>query len=699
MKKFIALSFVTFVLAGSFLFSQNSGTSANRNTALRCLKLAENCLVGDDWENALKQANLGLSYDENISDLIYVKAVAESKSGKTKAEVLNLVNLAFEKNDWVGYSKSGARIILADLLCDTGNYEASLNVLDSDPLLYNADAEYIRIKNNYRIGTEQSINNARLRLNSTRRIYPSDSRFPKIFFMFETLILNENEKRYGQYQIPEIVKTVAAAYIAKLPDYSGEDPQMELMASFFAEKELQSRLIRAIDAKNQTVHPLLAVAGLKNGLYTEEHAIEEFFNSYDGAISLDMLENLVCLVKSTEAQEILIEKLADFSGDLLIDENYDLQSEIKVSYEKGRPLSISYDKNNDGVIDLYSSCDLGAPVFVHYYENKSEIFYDGYPKVSKVSFVDDNYDFNFIYDDFTYKPYALKINPFLNEIGVDLYVPVFDGTISVPKIETVAMKASNVQLPVSERDGAKVVFTIENNRLVFADYYDGNLKYATCDFTTGYPYNRYVDYDNDGYYETTETYDVIPEAGGFDLEKEQAVVQSIFTKLLESSSIYLQKVSIDRNGNTVAEFCEQYLEYNGKIDFWDNDDNGIWDCQYIRYPQKEGDSLVEETVYYGKNGLQELLISTMDGVPVKMLSGNNEVLVYAGKLENFYWIEDEGSEEQEKAVYEYIKKGITQGAVDIVQTEDARISVIKVNQNIYCKVLPASENIIEEENK
>ena len=39
------------------------------------------------------------------------------------------------------------------------------------------------------------------------------------------------------------------------------------------------------------------------------------------------------------------------------------------------------------------------------------------------------------------------------------------------------------------------------------------------------------------------------------------------------------------------------LEYNGKITIWDNDDNGLPDCQYIRYPQKAGDSLIEETLY------------------------------------------------------------------------------------------------------
>lgn len=696
MKKLCSL-FLFVVFFSNFIFSQNTVKSANRNTALRCLKLAENCLVGDDYENALKQANLGLSYDENISDLIYVKAVVESELGKTKAEVLKLIETAFEKNDWVGYSKNGARIIHADLLCDTGRYEESLSVLDTDPLLYNADAEFIRIKNYYRIGSEQSINNARLRLNSTRRIYPSDTRFPELFFMFETMFLNEAEKVNGFYEIPEIVKTISSAYIAKLPDYSGKNPFCELMATYFADKDLQNRLIRSIYAKNQTAHPLLALLGLKNDLFSEEQAVDYFFSSYEGAISIDMIENLVYLINSAEVQQKIIEKLADFTGEILIDENKDLQNEIRVYYEKGRPVTILYDMNNDGENDLYSTCDLGAPTYVHYYLNNSDIIYEGYPKVSKVKFIDEDYEFNFIHDDFKYTPYELKIDSYLSKLGIDFYVPEFNGIINVPEIEKVALNASKVQLPVSERNGAKVVFTIEDNNLIFADYYDENTKYATCDFTTNYPYKRYVDYDNDGYFETTEIYDEIPTSEGYDLNKESAYIESVFTKLLDTRAIYLKKILIDRNGNTFPEFSEEYIEYDGKINLWDNDDNGVWDCQYIRYPQKENESLVEETIYFGKNGIQELLINTIDGVPVKMISGNNEVIVYAGKTENLYWIENEGQEELEKVVVDHIKNGITQGSIDIIQTNEDRLSVIKINQNVYCRMLPPSEVIYEED--
>ena len=115
-------------------FAQNSAAAANKNTALRCLKLAESCLVAGDWQNALSQAELGLSYDNSISDLYYIKAAASLNLGGTKADALRLISSAFERASWAGYTKNGARIFIADLLSDTGLYEESLSALDSEPL-------------------------------------------------------------------------------------------------------------------------------------------------------------------------------------------------------------------------------------------------------------------------------------------------------------------------------------------------------------------------------------------------------------------------------------------------------------------------------------------------------------------------------------------------------------------------------------
>ena len=43
---------IVILLSFGLMFSaaaQNSAATANKNTALRCLKLAESCLVGKDW--------------------------------------------------------------------------------------------------------------------------------------------------------------------------------------------------------------------------------------------------------------------------------------------------------------------------------------------------------------------------------------------------------------------------------------------------------------------------------------------------------------------------------------------------------------------------------------------------------------------------------------------------------------------------
>ena len=151
MKKTNLILFVfLFSCAFNFLWAQSKEVSvANRKTAERCLKLAENCMMAEDWDNALRQSELGLAYDESISDLFYIKAMAQNNLNVRRGEVLDTIKLAFEKNSWVNYNKNGARVLYADLLSEIGLYNESLNLLNEKPLIYSADAEFIRIKNFY----------------------------------------------------------------------------------------------------------------------------------------------------------------------------------------------------------------------------------------------------------------------------------------------------------------------------------------------------------------------------------------------------------------------------------------------------------------------------------------------------------------------------------------------------------------------
>lgn len=692
MKKYLIAVFLLFT--GSFVFAQKVAGAANHNTAIRCLKLAENCLMGNDNNGALRQAELGLSYDESISDLVYVKAAALSRNGASIAQVLPVIKEAFDKDNWVGYNKTGARLLYADLLCDTGSYAESLNCLDFEPFIYSADAEFIRIKNYYRMGTADSVEQARLKINAARRIYPKDVRFPNIFFLFEQLYLSINEifNNKTDADIDSLVQTIAEGYIAKLPDYENKNQELELLAAFFAHGEEQYRLVKSLDAKSKEMHPLLAVLGLKTGLYSPEKAFDYFVNACNGNISLITFEYFMKSVDTDSIFNKVAEYFANFEGSVYVDSNYDLQNELIVDYETGRPLYIKFDSNSDGENEIYCICDFGVPRTVYLLNNKIEYTYEKYPAVSKAHWLGVNETINYLYDDYIYYPFEMSKEPFLAIMGLDFFVPVA-GSFTFPDTNDIS-KAASIEMPGTERENCRIVYTLHEGVPVLAKFYEGDIQYAFCDFETGFPFTRYADYDNDGYFETAELFDLYEPGKDFG-SNDETIVKNVFGLFPEDYRIYLRKVSIDRNSNTYCEYSEEYLENNGKISSWDNDDNGIIDYQHIKYPEKDGEPVMEETVFYDKNGIENLTLSLLNGIPYTMKSKGKEIMVFAGKTNNLYWIEEEGHSDYENALKPFLKKGLEQGSIEIFDVLKKRISVIKIGELYFCRLIPDSE--IEEE--
>lgn len=697
------------VIFSVFLFSlsaQNYYQIANKNTAVRCLKLAENCLMSGDWNNALKQAELGLSYDGSISDLMYVKAAALMNMDSKKSDVLVQIKHAFECDNWVSSKKNGARILYADLLSDIGKYDDSMNLLDSQPFIFSADAEFIRIKNLYRMGTPQSVESARLKLNSAIRIYPSDSRFANLFFMFEMAFLQNHAVLGMNYEIPDIVKTVANYYISKLPDYDGKNLELELLASFFASGDMQNRLVRAIDSKEQTVHPLLAVAGLQVGLYSEKKAVELFFETVENAFCLSDLEFLTLHLRDSEVSDFLMEKLLNYDGFVYVDCDFDLQNEVVIEYKTGRPLNINCDFDNDGNQDFYAKCDFGSPEIVQLQGENISVYYQEYPFVSKIILHDNSKTdevqqnkltvLNYFGKEFSFAPVELKENDVFGMLGLDFYVPVFTNTqFSLPDFDSLYKNAISVEYPVKERENAKVVYTIFQGETISAVFLQNEKNYAFCNFSN-IPFGRAVDFDDDGVYETLEQYDLILENPDASSLYEPEFLSDIFGEnflhqmINENKKIYLQKISIDRNSNQFYEYAEEYLSDNGKISFWDNNDDGVIDCKHTRFPQKNGESLQEESVFYDKDGKMIVSIIFVDKTPIKMFESDKEVLINAGENKNFYWIENVQPLQVENQILDSFKN-MKQGAVEIFESEGARFSIIKMEEDYFCKLLPESE--------
>lgn len=697
MKKFlISVLFLSgMILSG---FSQNAGKSAavaNRTTAVRFLKLAENCLVGNDFQSALNNSRLGISYDESISDLYYLEAAAGFKLGETKAAVLLLLERAFELNNWLEYTKNGARILYADLLSDTGRYEESLKILDDDPFIYSADAEVIRVKNYYCMGTDDSVGIARNKVNGARRVYPADERFMKGFFYFESAYLFDAETKGRNYIIPEIVQVIADSYIQHLPDYSGKTAELELLASFFAAGEKRVRLVKAIDAKQQSVQPVLAIAGLKAGIYSQQQAVDLFFETTGNEINLKILKYLVSLISEEDVKYNFSERLTNIDCTLLVDRNFDLQNELNVKYKFGRPYSFTLDANNDGIIEVAGKCDLGAPEVLTFADNL-EIDYYEYPEVSFIysnKGKKDQVIFEFLKGNYKFAPMAYEIqSEIAKKLSVDFVVPDFPAGIVFSDNDEILQKCSKMELPVKERENGRVLYSMFEGQPVSADFYDDGKLYGTCNFRNSVPFVRYVDYDNDDTLETQEIFDIAPD--DYENTENSELIAKIFSPIVGEQKLYLKKIQIDRNQNTFFDFTEEYCTNGDVISVWDNDDDGIPDCKVTVFAKLSDEPQKKEIVYFNlATGEPELSMTSLDGVPVKLLNGKGEeIIIFAGEYNDIYWIESNGGAVLENQVFEKIKNDlnskIVQGQGFIVQCEEARVYVVEVGTTLFFRVIP-----------
>ena len=134
-KRFCAVFFCLSFFCSNCLYAQGlSAGEANRKTALRYLKVAEQYAASKNWNAADSSAELGLAFDDSISDLWYMRSVAKSAQNAPKYQIFPLIEKALDCELWVDYNKETARILYADILCSTRKFEQALEVLDGENL-------------------------------------------------------------------------------------------------------------------------------------------------------------------------------------------------------------------------------------------------------------------------------------------------------------------------------------------------------------------------------------------------------------------------------------------------------------------------------------------------------------------------------------------------------------------------------------
>lgn len=722
-KRFVLLCLI--LLLGTGGFSQNlefSAENASRQTALRYLRLAKNYAASSSWQNALLAARAGNDYDKSVADLWYLMALSGYNSGATRKEVVPLLQNALSGSEWVDYNRSSARIFYADLLCSTGRSLEALRILDEKPFIYSADAEYVRIKAYYQMGSPDAVEKAREKVDVSRRIYPADIRFVHLFFAYEYKIMYSRNNAAGVFDyipLSGVARRTADYFISRVPEYDKQDPELEVYAALFASDENKSRLLRAFDARGFK-SPLYAAAALDDGILGDEDALNYFLDFMDSEKGVDLfeLEHFAQSLKGEEAKRKLRSYLNAYSGTISSDTNRVLENNLFVTYSRGRPQKIVYDADNDGGNDWEAELDFGLVKSAHFEDKKIDVYYGTYPSPVRIVFEqvpgdDDRMTvFNLADETVDADIFRISADAFLSNAGVsdEFYIVDESSLWSGPTlfdVDKLLLSISSMEKPSRERDGAFIRFSMLNGEPYAADYLipdeSGNERlYAHTQWTK--PLVRNVDRDGDGIFETTEIY--FENDGSFTASKEDldAASQNIWGAPVPNPGIYLKMVQIDRNSDTEVDFSEEYMTAGGRRTTWDLDYDGRWDLRHTLLPQEAADGggssprteITEVFAFNAKKEKVPVVITSVSGEVSGVLLDGQEVPVTKGKHRGFYWIGDAGNDGQERNVIGQMA-GTVQGFVRQFDEKDFFLQAVIVGENTYARVLEKSEELKEVE--
>lgn len=700
MKKFVSFVLSFFLICNVFADTESS-RSANRKTALRYLQLAKHYITGQNWESALKSCVTGIEYDDTVADLYYLYSLSLFNLNYTRSEFIPVIEIALDssKTQWVDYNQSNARIFYSDLLCTTGKPEQAITVLDSEPMIFSADAEFIRAKAYYEINSAESILKAEQKIESARRVYPDDARFVYLFFGYEyNLLYEENEDKTGfvKKELSPVARKIADSFIARVPNYDKEHSDLEIYASIFADGETQKRLLKAFDARGFK-NILYPIAALEAGVINQEEAVDYFMEFIDGEIDEKILIQFYSMITDEDLRKYFNEHLDAFNGTLVYDTNNNLEANLVVKYERGRAKQITYDAENDQCIEWEADCDFGMPKEMTVYDQNAIIKFGTYPNVSTVIFKNanngnpDDYELYNIIDE-TYQSKAFKIINAPQVKGTDFFVVDTSTLQHGQKLfaEGDIVKSSNtVERPSQEKPGAKILFSLLNGQAYSAVYSADGRVYATALFNLEGDVcaTRNVDYDGDLIYEVTEYYAIDDGKMHLSDKDKAAITTNLWGSPLLDAGIYLKTVKIDSNVDTKIDYEIEYYPDGGTVIRSDEDFDGNFDCVYKSYSRVDAKPLKEENSYkiLDLNGEQVWVsVITEDKIPVIVKKGEEEIKVVPGKKKGVYWLDSAWEAAYENEMLLELE-GIPQGHVIQSEYEGSYIRAVIFGRDVFLK--------------
>ncbi|MDR1786149.1 MAG: hypothetical protein LBR23_06795 [Spirochaetaceae bacterium] len=666
--RFVLVPPILLALAAQGIAQDDSYTrAASRRRALRAYGLARDALVRGDWAGAESRAREGLGYDESLPDLWYALGAAQKHRGAPPAEALASVSRALEMDSWVDYNREGARILYADILSDTGRSREALGVLAEEPAVYSRDAEFIRAKCRYRSGDTLR---ARETIASARKLFPEDSRFVRLFFQRELLPV---------YAPGEEAREAARFYVSEIAEATNPEGELEILAAAFAGGETRRLLLESFNGKGLR-HPLFALLALDDGLISQKDAFSYFASFAGAAVERSFLETFASRLTDQDVIAQFSGFLDGYSGIITGDTDGDGIGDITAEYERGRPARCVYDRDQDGVPEWTVLCGNGVPTEARLRDDFLAV-YGAYPAIRRAQVGDVVF---FIPEErVLWSPLEIRHSPALLECPGEyrFFIP---ETGRGDPISERALYEEASRIETAAPGGGTVTFLQAGGKPFQADLFKGGRLYSRVYFSLGVPQSRAVDVDGDGVFETSQVFRFDPDnAPRFQTPEEaERLYGEIFAVIPAAPGLYISKVQVDTNGDSVPDFIEEYTGGGGKNSWWDKDSDGLWEVASILYP----DSTTEDSMFRLHGQGDPVTVRLEDGEPTRITRDGKPAAVTRDGQYPVFWIGKQGNSEDARLVDEALRDKVTY-TVTAVEGETAKILGVKIGPYQFGEIL------------
>ncbi|HZK19692.1 MAG TPA: hypothetical protein VFC68_03095, partial [Treponemataceae bacterium] len=531
------------------------------------------------------------------------------------------------------WNSDAARLLLAKMYLTTHRSADCMRLLDATPKLAVCEAQYLRAKALYNIG---NIAKAHSIIDGATSVYPDDSRFSILFFKRERM----------RETVSEDIASLARKFINQADELSYDNADVLLYASQFtqyvypedneAAAELSKRLLKAWKAKNQD-NALYAVFALQASMLSQEAALDYFSSWLQGSfdeIRFSVLKKFFALLTDDNLCTRFKTLLADFSGRLIFDIHKDDVADMFVQYKKGRPQTITYDKNQDGLASWVAECDYGVPYKLFLPKNKMTVLYGSWPAVSRVSI--DQIQYNLIPDMLFWSPVQIQ-EVFVTSIESDthFFIPVVSELESELFENQLYNTANTIIAPTNERENGIIRFTLLRGVIQNATWIQDGQPYAYGMFDNGILQFRNVDFNTDGYYELCEAYAYDP----VHIDKYEPLQAGLFGHMpadgcAQLDGLYLSKIIVDNDQNGFPEYTEELLQDGGRLCSWYSKDTKNWEYQYVQYQEQK--SMLSRFRKPQTGAVVEIYYE--NAVPLHVSDGGIIKTVIKDPDADFYWI-------------------------------------------------------------